>query len=292
MTDARLQKDVRFFSHGARIAGVLRVPAGKGPHPVVVMCTGMTLTKEVWLPANAEWLCERGYATLNFDYRGWGESEGPRQRLAPQLQVEDVREAITFLETIPELDSKRVALFGISLGAAVSVATAGVDQRVKAAVAVAGPMDLHRVWRTLPGFEGFNAMVHAARQKAVATGEVSFIKLTKLLAGDPQTCAVIERDAKTIPQWKPEASFESLADLFEFKPEAVVDRISPRAVLFIETEHEETIAKGELKSGFDKAREPKRLVTLRDLQHHEIYGGGAAFTPMMEATRQFLAEFV
>ena len=80
MTDARLQKDVRFFSHGARIAGVLRLPAGNGPHPVVVMCTGMTLTKEVWLPANAEWLCERGHATLNFDYRGWGESEGPRQQ--------------------------------------------------------------------------------------------------------------------------------------------------------------------------------------------------------------------
>ena len=60
---------VTFHSHGARIAGLLRLPE-EAKAPVVVMCAGMTLTKEVWLPANADWLAAHGYATLSFDYRG------------------------------------------------------------------------------------------------------------------------------------------------------------------------------------------------------------------------------
>jgi hypothetical protein len=38
----------------------------------------------------------------------------------------------------------------------------------------------------------------------------------------PLDLELIERDALAIPQWRPELTFESLADLFEFRPEAVV----------------------------------------------------------------------
>ena len=182
---------ISFFSQGGRVAGMLRLPEGVAKAPVVVMCAGMTLTKEVWLPANAEWLCARGYATLSFDYRGFGESEGARNRLVPSMQVEDVRAALTFLETVGEVDSARMGLFGVSLGASVAVATAGVDSRVKATVAVAGPMDLGRVWQAFPGFDAFQAKVSAARRKAVSTGELSYIKLSRLLASYPETCSMI-----------------------------------------------------------------------------------------------------
>ncbi|MBL8920070.1 MAG: alpha/beta fold hydrolase [Myxococcaceae bacterium] len=284
-------RPVVFFSHGARVAGVLRVPEGQGPFPAIVMCAGMTLTKEVWLPANAEWLCARGYATLNFDYRGFGDSEGqPRCRLVPPMQVEDVRSALTFLETQPEVDRARLGLFGVSLGASVAVATAGVDRRAKATVAVAGPMDLGRVWRAYPGFERFEEKVWAARRKAVSTGEVSTIQLTRLLASDPDTCAKIERDAAAIPAWRPELTFESLVDLFEFRPEQVAADISPRAVMFIAPELDRLIAGAELPSAHALAREPKRLVTLPGIKHHEIYGEGRGFPLVMEAAGAFFEE--
>lgn len=274
------------------MAGLLRLPEGKAPSAVIVMCAGMTLTKEVWLPANADWLCSQGYATLSFDYRGFGESEGPRNRLVPAMQVEDVRSAITFLEGVPEVDAGRLGLFGVSLGASVAVATAGVDTRVKATVAVAGPMDLGRVWRAFPAFAAFQAKVVAARRKAVTSGELSYIKLSRLLASDPMTCSMIERDAPGIPQWRPEVSFESLTDLFEFRPEAVVAQISPRAVMFVAPELDELIAQGELSSAFARAGEPKRFVTLKGVKHHEVYGAGAGFAPTMAAAASFFAEFV
>lgn len=286
-----LERQVSFFSSGARVAGLLRFPEGAGPFPAVVMCAGMTLTRDVWLEPNARWLVARGFATLSFDYRGFGESEGqPRCRLVPAMQVEDVRAALTFLETVPELDAKRLALFGVSLGASIAVATAGIDARAKATVAVAGPMDLGRVWRAYPGFESFRAKVWAARQKAVTTNEVSTIKLSRLLASDPETCAKIDRDAPHFPHWRPELTFESLADLFEFVPEKTVADISPRAVLFVAPENDRLIAGAELPSAHAKAKEPKRLVVLPGLAHHEIYGSGAGFTPTMEAAGAFFAE--
>ena len=283
---------VTFYSHGARVAGVLRLPPSGPPCAAVVMCAGMTLTKEVWLPANADWLCARGYATLSFDYRGFGESEGPRLRLVPAMQVEDVRAALTFLETLPSIDSARLGLFGVSLGASVAVATAGVDSRVKATIAVAGPMDLGRVWRAFPGFEGFHAKVSSARQKAVASGEFSFIKLSRLLAGDTATASKIEQDAAGIPQWRPEVSFESLADLFEFRPEAVVAQISPRAVMFVAPEDDELVAQGELRSAFALAGEPKRFVMLPGVKHHEVYGEGKGFAQTMESSAAFLGDYL
>ena len=238
-----VERQVSFFSSGARIAGLLRFPEGAGPFPTVVMCAGMTLTRDVWLQPNAQWLVAHGFATLSFDYRGFGESEGqPRCRLVPPMQVDDVRAALTFLETVPEVDANRLALFGVSLGASIAVATAGLDARAKATVAVAGPMDLGRVWRAYPGFEGFRAKVWAARQKAVTMNEVSTIKLSRLLASDPETCAKIERDAPHFPRWRPELTFESLADLFEFVPEKTVADISPRAVMFIAPENDRLIA--------------------------------------------------
>ncbi|MFT3709024.1 MAG: alpha/beta fold hydrolase [Archangium sp.] len=285
------ERVVAFFSSGVRVAGLLRLPEGPGPFPAVVMCAGMTLTRDVWLRPNAEWLVARGYATLSFDYRGFGESEGqPRCRLVPSMQLDDVRSALTFLETVPEVDAKRLALFGVSLGASIAVATAGVDARAKATVAVAGPMDLGRVWRAYAGFDSFRAKVNAARQKAVATNEFSTIKLSRLLASDPQTCAKIEHDAPSFPSWRPELTFESLADLFEFVPEKVVAQIAPRAVMFIAPEKDQLIAGEELPSAFAKAQEPKRLLVLPGLAHHEIYGSGAGFTPTMEAAGAFFAE--
>ena len=279
---------IHFFSNGVKVNGLLRLPEGAAPFPTIVLCAGMTLTRDVWLQPNAQWMVEHGYATLSFDYRGFGESDGtPRCRLIPSMQVEDVRSALTFLSTLAEVDATRLGLFGVSLGASIAIATAGIDTRVKAVAAVAGPMDLGRVWRAYPGFDGFNAKVQAARQKFVTTNETTTMKLSRLLASDPETCRKIESDAAQFPHWKPELTFESLADLFEFAPEKVVANIAPCAVLFVAPENDKLIAGEELPSAFAKAGEPKQLVTLPGLAHHEIYGSGAGFTPTMNATGEF-----
>jgi len=60
------------------------------------------------LPQVATAFTEAGYVTLTFDYRGFGTSEGPRWRLIPMEEVEDIRNAITFLQSRPEVDKEKL----------------------------------------------------------------------------------------------------------------------------------------------------------------------------------------
>lgn len=265
---------VRFWSDGLSIAADLRVPAGPGPHPAVVVCPGMSLTKEVWVPAYAEGLTAAGFVTLTPDWRGFGASEGPRGRLVPQLQVRDARAALDTLQTRPEVDGARLGVLGISLGCSVAVAVMAADDRVRAGVGVAGPADLGRVWRAFPGFPAFREKVAEARRRFVATGEARTIRVSRLLAGDPDTAAKIEQDAPSFPTWAPEVTFESLLDLFEFAPEADAARLAGRPLLLVTPSDDPVIAGDELRSLAAAVGPSARLLVLEG-RHVDVYGPAA-----------------
>src|SRR3972149_11343255 len=82
-TDMPTQKKVHFYSDGLPLAGVLFLPDAPGPHPGIILCHGFTGVKELILPDYANRFADAGYAALAFDYRGFGESEGPRGRRLP-----------------------------------------------------------------------------------------------------------------------------------------------------------------------------------------------------------------
>jgi alpha-beta hydrolase superfamily lysophospholipase len=288
-------EEVTFTSEGSPVAGVLRLPAeasATAPRGAVVFCAGMSLTKEVWLPAFAERLVEAGYVTLNFDYRHFGESGGePRRRLIPSAQVQDTRNAITYLETRGEVARERIGLFGVSLGCSVAAAVAGQDARVACLVAAAGPAHLGRVWGAFDGFAAFRDKVWAARRRFVSEGEVSYVSVAKLLKSDPETCALLEQDVLKHPTWDLEITFESLADLFEFAPEETADRIQAPA-LYAYPEEDALIARFELSSLYAQTRCPnKRLLCLEGARHVDIYATeGETFTSFSAAAEGWFAE--
>src|SRR5438093_126173 len=130
-------EQVFFYSEGAKVKGILRLPDEPGSgRPGIVQGPG-------WLGLMDSKLYERyhrsfteaGYAVLVFDYRGFGDSEGEKGLILPQLQAEDIRNAITYLETRPEVDSRRIGLFGSGgTGGANPIYVAAIDQRVKCVV--------------------------------------------------------------------------------------------------------------------------------------------------------------
>src|SRR5439155_954543 len=74
-------------------------------------------------------------------------------------------------------------------------------------------------------------------------------------------------------EWRPEVSFESLLDIMEFKPESVVDRISPRAIMWIHTDKDKLVPLFEAQSMYAKAKQPKKLVVLENMVHDDVYRG-------------------
>lgn len=69
------------------------------------------------------WLNHYGYQVFIFDYRGYGGSKGnPTQEGA----VQDGIAAIEYLRTRPDVDRDRIAVWGQSLGGAISIASLGL----------------------------------------------------------------------------------------------------------------------------------------------------------------------
>ncbi len=126
---------------GGDINGVAYVPAGAGPHPVIVLCHG--------LPGNeknldlAQTLRRAGWMVVTFNYRGsWG-SPGAYS-FANDLA--DVDAVLAYLRTpaiVAKLgsDTKRMVLMGHSLGGWATLMTAAHDRGLIGAVAFS-PADL------------------------------------------------------------------------------------------------------------------------------------------------------
>src|SRR6516164_899703 len=78
-------KPVTFYSEGVKLAGDLFLPADIKPgerRAGIVLCHGYTGVRSIYLPDNARVLAEAGYVVLTFDYKGWGDSDGAKTRLA------------------------------------------------------------------------------------------------------------------------------------------------------------------------------------------------------------------
>jgi pimeloyl-ACP methyl ester carboxylesterase len=124
-----------FASGDDRCAAWLTLPAGAGPHPVVVLVHGGGATHEMKLPQYEHAFSVAGFAVLAFDYRHFGASGGrPRQLLSVRRHLEDVDAALAFVRTRAELDARRIALWGTSLGASHVVAAAARHPELAAAI--------------------------------------------------------------------------------------------------------------------------------------------------------------
>jgi cephalosporin-C deacetylase-like acetyl esterase len=110
---------VNFFSEGVRMEGDLFLPDGLKAgerRPGIVLCHGFTGIRSVILADYAKVFVAAGFVALTFDYRGFGGSEGTKWRLIPLEQIDDIRNAISFFETLAEVDPERIGLWGTSFG--------------------------------------------------------------------------------------------------------------------------------------------------------------------------------
>ena len=157
---------------GSHLVGILRQPAGHGPHPVILMIPGLDSTKEE-LRSTEELFLERGVATFSVDGPGQGEAE---YDLAIRGDWEVPGAAIIDrLAAEPGLDAARIGVWGVSLGGYYSPRVASGDDRVKACVALAGPYTFADGWDSRPvltqeAFRVRSKSPDMAAARAVAAG--------------------------------------------------------------------------------------------------------------------------
>jgi len=278
---------VSFYSEGVNLRGDLFLPDGlaaKERRPGIVLCHGYTGVRSLYLPEIARKLVEAGYVALTFDYKGWGDSDGPKSRLSPYGRVIDSQAALTFLGAQPMADPDRLGLYGTSYGGATVVWTAAVDPRVRCVVSVVGIGHGRRWMRSVRRPDEFADLLErsaADRVKRVVTGQSEFVERNEILLPDRQSAELAAAARAGNPGAVSQIPLEFIDDTLGFHPEWVVDKIAPRPLMLITTDNDRLVPGEESADLFRRAGEPKRLVVLRGFGHYEVYAGDC-FRQVME----------
>jgi uncharacterized protein len=178
-----MRRDVEFTSDGETVRGWLYTPdSGSGPYPAIVMAGGWCYVKELIQPHYADVFVEAGYACLIFDYRRLGSSDGqPRQHIDPWDQIEDYKNAISYVSAQPDIDADKIGIWGISYSGGHVLIVGATDDRVKCICSnipvVDGYVNMRRVHGT-EGFRALRALVALDRENRFQTGEYGYMPMT------------------------------------------------------------------------------------------------------------------
>lgn len=116
-------RTVTFENEGATLSGKLYLPEERGAAPLpTVVVTGAWTSVQEQMPANyAHEMAERGFAAFTFDFRGWGKSgdlpNNVRFVESPEAKTSDIKAAIAFVATLPEVDAAQINGLGICASA-------------------------------------------------------------------------------------------------------------------------------------------------------------------------------
>ena len=192
------KESVRFRSLGEEIAGMLFWPESDHPVPGLILCHGAGEFKENYFEM-CERLADRGLASLAIDMHGHGQSGGERFYVEMRQWVADIRSALDFLATRPQIDSEKVGAFGLSSGGTAVLEAAIVEPRLKVLVGLDAT-----VRNSLPFFESMilKVLVFLGGVKRRVTGSDFRVPLAKLpspkMASDPEINQRLMSDPKAL----------------------------------------------------------------------------------------------
>src|SRR6267142_6167530 len=260
---------ITFASAGLKLSGNVRVPEGLKPgekRGAFLVLHGFGSNKDssnVLAPSKV--LSELGYVTLRFSMRGCGDSEGEFGRVICLEQVEDTRNALTFLAGHPAVDPKRIAVVGSSFGGAVAVYTGGVDERVAAVISNGGWGDGERKFRgqhkSPQDWTRFTKMLEEGRAHRAKTGKSLMVPRYEIVPIPPH---LRNNLAKNSIEMFPAETAQSM---FDFRADDVVGKIAPRPLLLIHAANDSVTPTEQSVELFRRAGQPAELHLFSDADH-------------------------
>lgn len=265
-----MEESVTFDSaDGLRLSGTIHIPDDLEPgeqRPGFIVLHGFGSNSDAGNAiAPATMLCDWGYVTLRFDMRGCGKSDGEFGRIICLDQVEDTQHALSFFRDRPEVLEDRVGLIGSSFGAAVSLYTAGIDERAAAvvsAVAWGNGETKFRAQHSAPeAWARFAGMLVAGAAHRKRTGEsmmvsrYDIVPIPEHLRGHLATKSVMEFPVETAQS------------MFDFRAEDVVGQIAPRPLLLMHAAKDSVCPSSQSIELFRRAGQPSELHLLADVDH-------------------------
>lgn len=132
--NAYTRYEIRYTSNGLTISGILNIPKGDGPFPLVIFNHGhippSIYTIGRGLKREQDYLARQGFAVLHTDYRGHGASDpSPDTKEIYDASLEYTMDSINAIyavknSTLPEvasIDTNRIGMLGHSLGGGITL---------------------------------------------------------------------------------------------------------------------------------------------------------------------------
>ena len=263
------EQNITFKSAGLTLTGTLSLPDGVAAgekRPAFMVLHGFGSTRHAGnVKTPCAMLNKLGYATLRFDMRGCGDSEGAKGDLICLEQVEDTKNALTFLAQHPEVDGARIGVLGSSFGAAVAVYTAGTDARVAACISTSGWGNGETKFRGQhagPGeYEKFLAMLEENRRHKAKTGKSLMVTRYDIVPIPPHLRGhVVEKSIH-------EMTADTAQGMFDFRPENVIGDIAPRPCLLLHSAVDSVTPTQQSIDMFAKSKPPTELHLFSGTDH-------------------------
>ena len=291
---------ISYYSDGLKLSGILSTPDNsQGTHfPGVVLVPGFMSTADAFFPGFADELNKGGFVSLTMDFRGFGESEGVRGEVIPYLQIYDASNAISYLQSRPEVNPDKIAILGVSLGGGEVAYIAARDRRVKAVasmVLVGDGVRRMRRFRTEEQWQTLMQKVQEDRINRAVTGKSKefrgFLKegTDSVLIMPPDLTSSLKEAEQVEDEKGNRTTLATVDGWLGYKPEEIIDKVSPTPILFVQAEKDELEA-DDADILYRKAKEPKKLFTLKDGVHFDVYGKrtNEAMKPVLEWFHQYL----
>lgn len=269
---------VEFLSDGVTLRGFLRTPDVLPAEPMPALVQGPGWLGMAEAKSYVSWhegLTAAGYAVLAFDYRGFGRSDGERGWVRPDWQLNDWLNAVTYLETRPEVNPYRLGAFGIGgTGGGNAIMTAAVDSRIKAVVAQSVVADgedwLHRMRREYEWVE-FKQRVEADRRRWVLEGTGEMVDPRQdLMVETPERRQVgHKRDVDGLIA--PEFYLKSADFIMRYRPIDFVSKISPRALMITSVVDDVVTPEDHAVALYEAAGAPKKIIRQAETTHYRSY---------------------
>lgn len=190
---------------GAHLAGTLTLPktaSARRRVPGIVTITGSgpedrnseAPSLPGWKPFAqiADTLGRRGIAVLRLDDRGVGGSDPGAD--SPTGIASDVRAAIAYLRSRPEIDPRRIALIGHSEGGLVAPMVAASDPSIHAVVLMAAPAQPVRALVAFQQRFVVDSMAHLTGAQRAAVLAQDSEATNALVASSPEARELMDRD--------------------------------------------------------------------------------------------------
>ncbi|MCM3763814.1 alpha/beta hydrolase [Neobacillus niacini] len=280
------RKNIAFASEGFLCKGWLYLPShasASHPVPAVIMAHGFSLVKEAYLDRYAEVFCEAGLAVFVFDYRNFGESEGDhRQHLDPHQQIEDYRNAISWVSAVKEIDKEKIGIWGTSYSGGHVLHIAAIDKRVKAVVSQVPTINGWRSAERKNGPEKMKGLIGNLIQDRESRYQTGVQQYIQVVSNDGTPAAQPHPECykwfmgtkeAAAPNWENKITLQSMEKYLEYNPAGLIDLISPTPLLMIVAMDDKITPPDMAIEAFEtRAKKPKAIVKLRG-GHFDVYNG-------------------